>query len=70
MWHETGHRPGAFFGGGVAGAGDTNGDGFDDIVVGSPLYDNGKLAQFEGRAYVYLGPDLGGLPAKSSDCNR
>ena len=42
------------FGSSVASAGDVNGDGFDDIVAGAPLYDQG--VGDEGRAFVYLGP--------------
>lgn len=42
------------FGFSVASAGDVNGDGFDDIVAGAPLYDQGMGD--EGRAFVYLGP--------------
>ncbi|MEO8377639.1 MAG: integrin alpha, partial [Candidatus Sumerlaeota bacterium] len=39
----------------VSGAGDVNGDGFADVIVGSPGVDNDK-----GRAYVIFGgPDLG-----------
>jgi hypothetical protein len=41
----------------VAGAGDVNGDGYSDIVVGAPLYDNGQAN--EGAAFVYLGTALG-----------
>jgi hypothetical protein len=45
----------------VAGAGDVNGDGFSDVIVGAILYDNGQSN--EGRAYVYHGSAAG--PAAS-----
>jgi putative Ig domain-containing protein/FG-GAP repeat protein len=38
----------------VAGAGDVNGDGRSDVIVGAPLVDLG-LAADEGRAYVVFG---------------
>ena len=38
-------------------AGDVNGDGYDDVIVGSPGYDNGKA--IEGVAWVYLGSSSG-----------
>jgi hypothetical protein len=37
----------------VASAGDVNGDGRADVLVGSPFYDNGQTD--EGRATVYYG---------------
>jgi hypothetical protein len=37
----------------VAGAGDVNGDGYADVIVGSRLYDNGQDA--EGAAFLYFG---------------
>ena len=47
----------AVFGGSVAGAGDVNGDGFDDVIVGARGWDNG-LAD-EGAAFVFLGSATG-----------
>ncbi|HIG01849.1 MAG TPA: hypothetical protein EYQ66_11175, partial [Myxococcales bacterium] len=41
------------FGESVSGAGDVNGDGFDDVVIGAFGYDNGLFD--EGAAFVFLG---------------
>ena len=37
----------------VAGAGDVNGDGFADVIVGAQQYDLGQLN--EGAAFIYFG---------------
>ena len=47
----------AQFGFSVA-AGDVNGDGFTDVVVGAPTYPNSPLAPL-GRVFVYLGSSNG-----------
>jgi hypothetical protein len=44
---------GVRFGSAVAGVGDVNGDGFADILIGSPFYANGQAN--EGAAFLYLG---------------
>jgi Secretion system C-terminal sorting domain/FG-GAP repeat/FG-GAP-like repeat len=47
----------AYMGFSVASAGDVNGDGYSDVIVGSYLYDNGQSD--EGRAFVYHGSAAG-----------
>lgn len=44
---------GVRFGSALAGVGDVNGDGFADIVIGSPFYANGQAN--EGAAFLYFG---------------
>jgi hypothetical protein len=51
------------FGVSVAGAGDVNGDGYDDVIVGSPHYDSSKVDV--GKAYLYLGSPSGLLKSPS-----
>lgn len=60
VWTGESNQASAHFGSAVAGAGDVNADGFDDIVVGAPEFDGGLLD--EGRAQVYLG-NASGLAA-------
>jgi hypothetical protein len=45
------------FGHSVASAGDVNGDGFADVVVGAPWFDGGQF--FEGKAFAYHGSASG-----------
>jgi hypothetical protein len=56
-WTAEGEQPGALFGSAVGSAGDVNGDGYSDVIIGAPLYDNIESA--EGRASVYLGSPTG-----------
>jgi hypothetical protein len=59
-WTEAGDQAGSAFGTSVSTAGDINGDGYTDVLVGAPLYDNGQAV--EGRAFLYLG-SASGLPS-------
>jgi hypothetical protein len=56
-WMVLGSQAGANFGASVNTAGDVNGDGCDDIIVGAPNYDNGQ--DNEGAAFVYMGSPTG-----------
>ncbi|HWP32679.1 MAG TPA: integrin alpha, partial [Solirubrobacterales bacterium] len=56
-WTAESNQAGAGFGRSVATAGDVNGDGFSDVIVGASLYDNGQ--NDEGRAFVYYGSATG-----------
>ncbi len=54
-WTESAH-----FGSWVATAGDVNGDGYDDILVGAPGYDAfGNTANDNGKVFAYYGSPSG-----------
>ncbi len=58
----TGPVGGDRFGWSVSGAGDTDGDGYADLLVGAPAHDQNGLDT--GALYLYRGgPTLGGAPA-------
>src|SRR6185295_7618014 len=56
-WTVESNQVSAQLGFSVASAGDVDADGFGDVIVGIPLFDNGQ--QDEGRASVYLGSPTG-----------
>ncbi len=56
-WSAEGNLASAGFGVSVATAGDVNGDGYSDVIVGAPGYTNG--ASGEGKAFVYHGSASG-----------
>ncbi len=68
-WTVASDQAGAHFGRCVAAAGDVDGDGYDDVIVGAPDFDNPEVD--EGRAWLYLGSDAPfGLPAWSADSDQ
>jgi len=60
----------ARFGASVGTAGDVNGDGYSDLIVGAYLFDNGETD--EGKVFLYRGSasGLGGSPAWSAESNQ
>jgi len=69
-WTAESNQNGALFGRSVASAGDVNGDGYSDVIVGALRYDHGQTD--EGRAYVYHGSATGLLtgPAWTAESNQ
>jgi hypothetical protein len=69
----NGEAAGDAFGYFVAGAGDVNNDGYDDVIAGAPYSDGGGgLLGSTGRAYVFTfantDSDLDGLLDKQDNC--
>ena len=56
-WTRWGGQASANYGRSVAGAGDVDGDGFADVLVGAELYDSGQTN--EGKVWLYRGADTG-----------
>lgn len=59
-WTAESNQAGALYGWAVATAGDVNGDGYDDAIVGAPLFENGQTS--EGYVWVYHGSASGLIP--------
>lgn len=55
------NQAGAYFGKSVSAAGDVNGDGFADVVIGTNAYNNATTGN--GAAFVYYGSRSGIQPA-------
>lgn len=56
-WMVESDQASAWFGFSVSTAGDVNGDGYADVIVGAPRYDSGQSN--EGAAFVYHGSQTG-----------
>jgi len=69
-WITESDQVGAWFGCRVGTAGDVNGDGYADVIVGANHYDNGETD--EGRVFVYHGSALGlsMIPAWVAESNQ
>lgn len=69
-WTDSGQQEGAKLGFAVSGAGDVNGDGYADMIVGVPNFDGGVVDQ--GRAYIFMGGSYGPVstPAWVYDGNQ
>jgi hypothetical protein len=71
-WTVESNQAGALFGASVSLAGDVNGNGYGDVIVGAPGYANGHAA--EGAAFLYLGASVGltttvwGVSVEGGDC--
>jgi len=60
-WTAPGAQNDAYFGAAVSSAGDVNGDGYTDVVIGAPGYDmlDATTLTNTGRVYVYHGSSTG-----------
>jgi len=52
-WTAASDQPDSKFGSAVSTAGDVDGDGYSDLIIGSPDYNDGELG--EGWAFAYYG---------------
>ena len=58
-WMGESNQDSTYYGWRVSTAGDVNGDGYSDVIVGAKYYDNGETN--EGAAFVYYGSSISSL---------
>ncbi|HSJ58982.1 MAG TPA: integrin alpha [Anaerolineae bacterium] len=56
-WQAGSGQRGSLFGAAVAAAGDVNGDGYDDVLIGAPAFSDGVNAK--GAAFLFFGSAAG-----------
>jgi hypothetical protein len=69
-WTAESNQDSAFFGISVGTAGDVNGDGYPDVVVGADSFDHGQGN--EGVAFIYHGSagGLGSAPRRRAESDQ
>jgi hypothetical protein len=69
-WTAESDQANAWFGWAVSTAGDVNGDGYSDVIVGAPYFNNDQVS--EGRSFVYYGSasGLSAAPAWTAESDR
>ncbi|MBX2972509.1 MAG: FG-GAP repeat protein [Flavobacteriales bacterium] len=67
-WTKQGENVEDRFGSAVASAGDVNGDGYSDVIIGAPGWPNGVSGAWRGKAYLFLG-SASGLSATATWTN-
>ena len=68
-WSAESNQAGASFGSSVAALGDMNGDGFGDVVIGAPLFDNGQVDEGQARVFAGSASGLATIPLQSFEQN-
>ena len=67
-WYARGDDYQGKLGYSVATAGDVNGDGFADILIGQPFFDDHEARPDEGRAMIWLGGSRLGSRSRTCLC--